>query len=84
MQTSGLKESCTALEGSGQVGRQPAVTPLTSPRLYLMFLQLIDLHLQGEEGPASPPQPPETPSPLTHLQNFAFCCPRVGLPGHRW
>uniref|UniRef100_A0A8C5TP94 Uncharacterized protein n=1 Tax=Malurus cyaneus samueli TaxID=2593467 RepID=A0A8C5TP94_9PASS len=82
MQTSGLKESLPG--GSGHTGkdrRQLSAIPLTSPRLYFMFFQLIDLHLQGEEGPANPlcPQRPPSLSSLTH-KTLLFAVPEWGCP----
>uniref|UniRef100_A0A674H3R8 Uncharacterized protein n=1 Tax=Taeniopygia guttata TaxID=59729 RepID=A0A674H3R8_TAEGU len=69
MQTSGLKESSLGGSGhAGKGGRQPAVNPLTSPRLYFVFLQLIDLHLVLP-APRAPRDPwtPRSPTKLCFL-----------------
>uniref|UniRef100_A0A8C2SNJ3 Uncharacterized protein n=1 Tax=Coturnix japonica TaxID=93934 RepID=A0A8C2SNJ3_COTJA len=76
MQTKGLKESCryTSVGRAGSAMGHPthtygaagASSPVTSPRLYFVLLQLVDLNLGTKlhVKPMGPPQPPpKTPNP---------------------
>lgn len=49
--------------GGGGGKKQPGAAPLTSPRLYLVLLQLVDLHLGPGRKPGVNPDPGRSQSP---------------------
>uniref|UniRef100_A0A8B9SAQ6 Uncharacterized protein n=1 Tax=Apteryx owenii TaxID=8824 RepID=A0A8B9SAQ6_APTOW len=86
MQTSGLKESCSVVGVQGAEpggsrlvsgGGRLAVVPLTSPRLYFMLLQLVDLHLGAL--PAARLPRAALPRSLTH-EALLLAVPQRGGP----